>query len=319
MQPSTADVLIIGSSLIQVPSVRCDDEMLLGKTRYDPEYYSYIFQYDKARYLQSLLREKLGAEITALNGAVAATTVADQFLLFKSFLDHGGSTKLVMLCLSPRELHDNYHPVPEKSQVYQMIGNPFAAKAIKERGFESCLGMVWERLNPLFADRLQLQRAAANLEEQIVRGSMSQQSRPQFRKPANTLRDLEMWRNTYNPVHWDLYHSQISYLERFLSLAKERNIPLVIVDMPLPRENVALIDDGLKRSIAADLQSLSQQYHAELIHPGQEQPYYLSDFEDGGHMVSSGGRKLFCRLSDFLSQTPSLRSQLIGATSRPNM
>lgn len=101
LNPPRTDVLIIGSSLVQVPSVRCDDEMLLGRTRYDTAYYDYVFQYEKNLYLQSLLRAGLGSDIQLLNGAVAATTLADHYLLLKTFLERGGSCKVALLCISP--------------------------------------------------------------------------------------------------------------------------------------------------------------------------------------------------------------------------
>ena len=221
MNPGKTDVLIIGSSLIQVPSVRCDDEMLMGRTRYDTAYYDYVFQYGKNRYLQSLLQNRLGTDVKLLNGAVAATTLADHYLLLKTFLEHGGSAKVALLCISPREMHDNYHPVPEKTQVYEMVGEPFSWAALKSRGFEGCLTMAYNRLNPLFGERIQIQRWVNAYELKTVYNTPFKKTKPDYKQPKNTLHDIAMWNNIYNPVNFKMYSMQVGYFEKFLQLAEE--------------------------------------------------------------------------------------------------
>jgi hypothetical protein len=250
-----------------------------------------------------------------MNGAVAATTVADQYLLFRTFLEHGGTCKLALLCISPRELHDNFHPIPEKTQVYERLGDPFSMRALQQRGFEGCLSMAWQQMNPLFATRIQIQRAATSIGNQLAKTKTEEPQAPSFVKPKNDLRDIQMWKNTYNPVNWKLYDTQISYLERFLKLAKEKSIPVIVVDMPLPRQNIGLLDPALKQRVASDTQRLASQYGAQLVHPGQEQTYTLADFEDGGHMVATGGCKLFDKLTDYISASPALHDRLASTPS----
>lgn len=313
LNPPRTDVLIIGSSLVQVPSVRCDDEMLLGRTRYDTAYYDYVFQYEKNLYLQSLLRAGLGSDIQLLNGAVAATTLADHYLLLKTFLERGGSCKVALLCISPREMHDNYHPVPEKTQVYEVVGDPFSLSALKARGVEECFSMVWKRVNPLFADRIQIQRWLTALEKRAVFSTPIDKPKPNYVQPKNTLHDIAMWNNIYNPVNFKMYSMQVGYLEKLLNLANEHKIKVVIVEMPLPKANTVLIRDDLKERFEADLVRVSQRYGAQLVHPAREESYQLSDFEDGGHMVPSGGRKLFKQIAGYVCGNTALREQLAGA------
>jgi hypothetical protein len=281
--------------------------MIAGRTRYDSDYYSYIFSYSQSRYLQSLLRKRFGNSLSVLNGAVAATTVADQLLLFRTFLDHGGSCKLAILCISPRELHDNYHAIPEKSQVYEMLGNPFTISCLRSRGVEGCLTMAWKRVNPLWTNRIPVQRA---LTPALLRPKLKA-LKPNFSPPKeNTLRDIEMWRATYNPVNWQQYAVQIDSLNELLGLAKNRSIPLMIVEMPLPEANVALLSPNLKAKMEADVNALANRYNVKLVTPARDQQYSLSDFEDGGHMVASGGRKLFGQIANYIAGNPTLRQQL---------
>lgn len=296
-KPGATDVLIIGSSLIQVPAVRCDDDMRDGKTRFDPAYYDHIFQYEKAEYLRSLLSKHFGHDISCLNGAVAATNIADQYLLFKNYIENGGTCKTALLCISPRELHDNYHSVPEKTQVFDVLGNVFSPEALRERGLEGCLSVEWQRLNPLFAKRLQLQRAAAS----ISSNTATSVSTPDFKQPHNMLRDMKMWHDTYNPVNWKLYATERSYLEKFMQLAREKDVPLMVVDMPLPRPTLAVIPPDLLSKYNSDLQLLSTKYGAQLIEPANEERYRVQDFEDGGHMVVSGGQKLFNSIGNHMA------------------
>lgn len=85
----------------------------------------------------------------------------------------------------------------------------------------------------------------------------------------------------------------MNYLERLLALANENSVPVALVEMPLTKENYALLPEDIKAQYKERIKALSDKYKAKLIVPGNSLTFARGDFEDSVHLNARGGNKLF--------------------------
>ena len=77
---NTPDIVLISSSLMLEPAVCCDDEMFGRKTRFDPEYYlTRINHYKHARYLERLISDKVGCQVSIDNLGLSGAVMSDHY------------------------------------------------------------------------------------------------------------------------------------------------------------------------------------------------------------------------------------------------
>jgi hypothetical protein len=116
----------------------------------------------------------------------------------------------------------------------------------------------------------------------------------------------------YLPVNEELFKKQQASFGKLLQLLKSNNIPTVVVDMPLTKENLALLPDSALQQYRETIDSACRTYDARLWHP--ELNLGLNDFSDSAHMNASGGKKFFSALDSYLSGTDLIRNtSLTGA------
>jgi hypothetical protein len=102
------EIVLMGSSLVLTPAVRCDDKME-GKTPcYERWYYDrYIPEYTRASYFQKQLNENAGVSVQIKNLGVASSIMSDQYAIFKLMLKEQKRPDLLILGLAPRDFLDN--------------------------------------------------------------------------------------------------------------------------------------------------------------------------------------------------------------------
>ena len=352
-----ADVLLMGSSLVLFPSVRCDDEYHGVKTRYDRWYLrNHLFEYSRADYFEHLLSERAGKPIGVLNTAVAAGMMSDQYLILKKYLDSGKRPGLVVVALAPRDFLDTQRSEVEKTPTYSIladfacVGDLLAKKAspqelgdflfgtassfYKSRAdYSTFLQTLASRLTghptSMYTATEQMANKDTGGEEDGGKGasechmsifdgeeSVLGFSKPDYGPRQNTLGELDHYQQMYLPVNYKLFDTQAEYLDKFLALAKKHDIPAVIVDMPLTRENLAILPAEALEKYENLLAERATAAGAKLIRPATVDAYELDDFEDCAHMSARGGKKLFGLLAKRLTQDQSLAGSMDAGKSR---
>jgi hypothetical protein len=334
------DVLVTSSSLMLTPAARCDEQFLGGATNYHPSHHKEIFQYAKAQYLEQELSKALGHEVHVMNGAIAASTMSDQKLLFKTLLRSGVKPKVLFVCAAPRDFLDNFHPDPEKTQTYQLLGDlvdlgkvqagTFSVKdsvelaIMRSSNFFRCRRDLRDFLDkqavrlthhPLRVNDTPTWDSKTIATENISAQAQYMKFKPVFEKPANHLADLPMWTKMYLPVDNKRMAAQMNSLDALLQTAREHDVPAVVVDMPLPKENLALLPAAVLERYEDGLAQSCTRWHADLWHPGRDREFTIDDFEDGGHMLGTGGKKLFDYMTTRLSSDNRLCLQITGRRS----
>lgn len=133
----------------------------------------------------------------------------------------------------------------------------------------------------------------------------------------NTLDDIAGYRDIYLPVNHAQFEKQSSYMEKLLTMLREKGMQVVLVDIPVTKENLALLPSEAQAVYQQRLLQLSTRYGATLVQPSVKRAFNtLSDFEDSAHMNESGGEKLFGSISDAIGQSAQLSGALRRDSSR---
>lgn len=378
------DMIIVGSSLMLVPAVRCDDTVDHVRTRYDGWYYrNHIQEYNRSEYLQKSLSRALGQDIQIVNLGVVGSMMSDHYLIFKKTIDAGKTPKLVICGVAPRDFMDNCRAEVEQTPTYKVLADVTSIKDILEnqgadakessenntknlpqntakniaknidRLGEFATSKIWHYFGARsdYRDFLVAMTATAtgrpmslymanvlNAEKQAGKHKQDPQaqasldpdqdmggvgvltnSKPKYEHGPNVLSDITLYKTrVYSPFNPALYNQQMKYLEKLLSLAQERQIPLLLVNMPITDENIALLPNERWQGYKKQLHDLATSYGATFFDPKESENYLTSDFEDSCHMDTKAGFKFYNQLVESIVKNQALntslcsRGQLIG-------
>lgn len=322
-QHESPDLLMLGSSLVVVPAVRCDDEMNNRRARYDREYRrTYLNGYNKAEYLQRLLSAKNHQQVKVSNLGVIASMMSDHQLILEKTLNSGKKPKLVVCCLAPRDFLDNYRAQVESTPVYQVLADAqflqdlIARHAKLDEILSYTTGLVWHfyqvradyktvavgQTAAYFNRPVSLFMAAfANDEkkkdktqgpEETDLADHKKEKCPDYDVPPNTLDDLDTYKKVYLPVNDKCFETQRTYLEKLLKQCQDTHTPILIVNMPLTRQNKEILPPELWTRYFATVKGLCTKYGAS-YYDADQADYTLADFEDSCHMNAQGGKKFY--------------------------
>lgn len=340
------DVLLIGSSTMLVPAVRCDDAMHGRRTRFDSWYKrNFLNEYYQADYLEKLLSEAVHKPIKVWNASISASLISDQYLIVRKYLSTGRRPKVVILSLAPREFLDNDRKNVEKTATYSLLADftslPELMQQTKDpwRLADAFLGVGWpyykargdyrnfvdaviskttghpttmhqaqmvQRGERLFND----DNAAVALNPDDIDHAVLENVKPDYVQKPNTLKDIGSYKRMYLPINYQQFATQSEYLGKLLALLKKEGIPTVVVDVPLVPENYALLPPAVLSDYRRVLAERCQEYGATLVNPEKQFKFEHNDYEDTVHMTASGGNKMFQAISDAVSSRSQLANSL---------
>lgn len=317
------EVVFVGSSLLLVPAVRSDDEMLQRPTRYDQPYSWYIQDYSKAKYFAAQLQKQAGRMLQVDNLGVTGAMVSDVSLIVNKAISVGRKPQLIIYGIAPRDFMNTEISFITRTSTYQLLGDlsclPDLLKhqtSFSEMA-EFALGNIWH----FYSERgdyralmtnwiCQLTGHPATLAEatdgpkvdkhESQPAKLSQAEKVSMSDLAtgrvNTLNDLRLYKYRYNPPNLPLLTLQTRYFEELLQACNEAGVPLMVVNMPLTKQNKDLIPAGILDRYRHAINRLTTKHGVKFIDIDLGGGYELTDFEDSCHLNASGGRKLYQQL-----------------------
>jgi hypothetical protein len=310
------DVVIIGSSLVLMPAARCDDRLSGKLDCYDDwYYYKHIPEYTQARYLEHMFA-KTGFPVKIKNLGVASSIMSDHTAVLKTILTGGKKPGLVICGIAPRDFLDNsqQHFKDTPTQIflreYNAHGSILPASLAKtdlEHWYtysEHQFKKVLARIKDTSADFMcELTNHPAALQHVRTKETAYMESKP------NLLKDLETYRKLYNPPNFKMLEQQKQYLQEFLAVAKKNNVEVLLVNMPLTKENTSSLNSSAHQAYLKTIAEVARANKVELVDIGSSSPDYSNaDFEDCCHLNAAGGQKLFATVFDSLIRNQTLAS-----------
>ncbi len=131
--------------------------------------------------------------------------------------------------------------------------------------------------------------------------SAAHSQRATIKKQTRFDRDLGDYSFRYNPPDFARLKAEAQALDRLAATCRNKKIRLVIVNMPLTKENKELLDSKLHRDYKQALATAAQRHGFELIDADRKE-FTRSDFIDSVHLNNYGSRKIQNLIAPQLAQ-----------------
>jgi len=318
----TPPVVLIGSSLIMHSLSRQDADFL----NQDLDY----VRHHRSIYLESLFKRKFGADNAAcFNFSLPGDLVSDNYMIVRTILTGEHKPQYVVMALSLRDFIDNAVNCPATTPPFRYLKrftdiSDIANLAMPKiwQQFDFRFGQVfylWER-------KLDLQVLAEEWAKTLFRPWSQKAAAPSLLNnldyrhhvPANLHSEVEEGMAivkahqpvTYDPNYADykrrcgkanqpMFAIQAEFLRKALQICKERGIKVVVLNMPLTPENLALMPPGSYEQYLNTVRDCSAAQGFPFEDLNSDKRFGHSDFYDTAHMNASGGKKLAEAISQF--------------------
>ena len=336
-------VVMMGSSLLAVPSISCDQAYVRAGQPYHsvPDMFAFS-HYKRSEYFKMLLSDKLGRKVDVVNLGMAGTVASDQLLILQKALAFNKKPSVIICTVAPAEfiwndgcgLDKTRISLAFKSYTWPTDNGSLALAAdhlrrelawhfeLLENELASCKTPLGEYCNKW----MHRSDNKSDNKDQIASKDGSPNSVP-ARMPAlpgvvskmdaygrtNRLEDIAGFRSNYAKVDTALFNKQLDHFSQLLDLCNERDIPIVIVNMPLTRYNKELIDKPVYNKYFSAVTEITHNHRIPFIDMDQSNLFTLSDFYDSTHLNEVGGKKLFVALADRISKMSNTSAKRLSA------
>lgn len=310
------EIVLLGSSLMLVPTVRLDDQFNNKRARYDRWYLrNVVHNYTDAVFFQSLINKELKEPVTVADMAVTASMQSDHYFVLQHYLASGKRPKLIVLGVAPRDFLDNNRKNVTDTPVFRTVSDVSnLADVASENTPIKVLDFAAECAVHCYRMRESYQKIVGRLvEDKLGRGGDAQdQDVPRYERNPNAFKeDLAVYSAMYLPLNMESFKTQSRFLEKFLQLAEAQNIPVLLVDMPITEENRKILPSQFQETYTNQLRTLATKHGAHLYTPGSDCHFSVSDFDDSVHLNAEGGAKLFGKIAKLIGQDASLRPDAV--------
>lgn len=320
MQPSPS-VVLLGSSLVMHSISRLDADYLNKDLDYVHHHRSVYLENALMSSTQTHHSLIIGTNPTCFNFALPGGMVSDDYIVARALFSEKRKPKVVILGLSPRDFIDcgvhcagatpafrylkRYTNIDDlvaisMPQIWQRLdywlgeyiylwGKKLDLQVWLTQTTKTVLQPLSQRLSaPTRLEDLDLERdLPVNLRSEVEEGMFIVKSHQPYSFEDNTAEYKKRYRSP-NP---SLFSIQTTFLNMLVQYCKNRDIRVVVVNMPLTPQNIALMPAGSYDRYLQVLKQTSHRHGCRFMDLNTDPNFTRSDFYDTSHMNSTGGKK----------------------------
>ncbi|HEY9678800.1 MAG TPA: hypothetical protein V6C76_12375 [Drouetiella sp.] len=317
-EPKTPDVALLGSSLIEVPSIEA--AALAANKPVDR------LTHHRCDCLEQELTKQTGVKSSVVSLAIGGEMVSDAYLLTKRLLIGQRAPHAIIYGIGPRDFQDNLMPGVESSDTFKVLSSIDDLPDLwqsRQLSIENKMTLTLENLSSFCGDRTQIVAAANSTANQFAAPFLAKETKPAEARPANNILKfiggmiapgeavwhpddeymLTNYLSRYNPVSRKQINTQLGYFDRLLKLCKEQKTPIMIVNMPLGETNRKVMAPGFYEQYMLDTQKICAANNVPYVDlnssPLNEKPNFL----DTVHLNPNGSAKMFALMSKNIDPT----------------
>lgn len=322
-QPQTPDVVLLGSSLM-LEALNTGDATYLHKPQN-------VSLHHTSTCLQNDLAAKLGYTPHTFSFAIAGQMASDAYAITSTLLQGKDKPTTIVYGIAPRDFMDNTLTNVTTTETFRYlarVGDLSKTFAAAKPSFFEVMDRWLENVSFIYKHRVDLlcmqQRAAKSVLEMIGHRNLDAYKVPfELRRiamkdlledvasnetmvcpygdpPVPYLDNLAEYKQRYAHMNAKMFKSQLGYLEQLLQYGKEHNVNVMLVNMPLTADNVALMPPGFYQNYLEQIQSLSAKYNSKLVDLNLPGTFNRGYFADSAHLNGLGGMRFFELLSNAL-------------------
>lgn len=320
------NTVLLGSSLMVVANAETDATWS-GK-RID------LTTYRQARYFDETVAARLCTRSQTLNLASPGQIPSDAYLTLKEAINEGIRPSLVVYGVAPRDFIDSTMSSPFETESYKYLSRLVSTEDVDRYLDDGVLGSISRKIVSLLPlaryaidAQLWLEKRVADWQEKSfsIQNCISLEKRmsllaqyepldmvPEFihaevAKESEVeklyLDNLQDYKARYRKPKDSFYRGQLESFERLVESCKERRIELVVVNMPVQKCNIDLIEPAVFHRFLNDVEDIVESNGAKFVNLCAFNEYGKNDYRDSVHLNGFGGRKFINKLVSVLSET----------------
>ncbi len=301
--PRTKDsTVLMGSSVLWIPVWKCDMAMAPGAP----------INFHRSKWLEKYLQGKTAKAPDVVNLAIPGAFVSDQYLITDKLLSGKSKPGMIIYGMVPRDFMDSNLSGPALTPTFDSLMGLNDLLRLSDLFFDSFqekADLALGKVVYLFGKRGLLQARAGKTADELLRvhGDDAAEIKfdpknPQayFSHEALWARSVKEYRNRYKFFNVEQFEKQKKFLDALMALCRERDIELVLVNMPLTKDNIALMPDGLYEQYLSFIEATASQHKVPFVDL-QSRGYDDNDFYDTAHLNEHGGAKVLSLAGDLIA------------------
>jgi hypothetical protein len=305
----------------------------------------------RTRYLESSLSQRLPPQLktapVCFNFALPGAFVSDDYMILRTMLSGPHRPKVVVFGLSPRDFIENGLRGAAFSPHFRYLKRFTPIDDI----VDVSMPHIWQRAG-YFADN-HLFFLGKKLEVQCLTQQFCQNIANAIHKPlpvkhnetavlaqdvGKAIYETELKEGVWiaKPHRTPPYYeggavaefkrrykdskkidNQLRWLDMALTLCKEQDIKVVIVNMPVTDRNLTVYPSGIYDSCVAAIENEAKRFDCEFIDLQATHAFPVSDFSDMWHMNACGGKRLLDNVADKIAGNATLANVLYSGEKAP--
>jgi hypothetical protein len=304
------DVVLMGSSVLVAPMWSVD-------AAHDPAT-SDLYHHHRCYVLEEELSRSLKRSVKVVCMGIPGAMVSDLFLLVDKVLQDRSRSLVLVVALCPRDFMDDLLTGETKTAIFQSLVTPQDLPALGDMYFSSGVektDFVLNNILFLYGKRWRYQEKFASFMNRLMNHALSVNSVAQIDMQTRAAKFLQetdrgkVWQQSideykarYNHFNNREFTKQVTFLDSLLKVAAQRKMKVILVNMPLTQDNLALMPPELYENYLRSIQALADRYKVGFI-DCERDPYYKipQGFYDTVHLNGTGGMHFVHTLSDAIT------------------
>ncbi len=345
-QTNNPDVVLMGSSLIMIPITLVEADHSNKQIDSVKHYRSTCLEDG----LQNTQNQSRKTSVTVFNFALPGSMVSDQYMVASSLFKDKQKPKLLVLGLTLRDFIDSGVECAASTPTYQFFKHYFEGQAQEDLSKVAIqTSQLWQGVTEKAQDWMDrnLYLSGKRLSAQYLNNSFWQKEisgvtggveklddnlviapskdmmdslfgdavepgqflfTPYATAPyQDNTREYKRRFKDYDPAKLAI---QEKFLTKLLAHCKEQNIEVMVVNMPLTPQNMALMPDGAYDKYFSSTKKLVQSSGGRFVDLNNGS-FGIDNFKDTAHMNSAGGKKLVESITASIKGDRALASMIV--------
>lgn len=328
--PKAPDVVLLGSSMVMHPISRLDADLHQKNLDY--------VRHHRSNYIEQELRKSgLNSEV-CYNFALPGGMMSDNYLIMRALMQGPRKPRVAVLAVSMRDFMDCCVRCVGATPAFKLLSRYTQLDDL----VDISMPQLWQRFDYyakkdvyLWGKKLDLQVLLSEQTKTVLGPVFASHFAPSKLAEADPTKNLPMnqrsevewfpvianeptywndntpeYRKRYRHANDKLFDTEMVFLKKTAELARQNDIQLLIVNMPLTPENHALMPPSAYEHYRAALQSFSNQNGIAFVDLDGNPQFSKTDFYDTAHMNSRGGKKLANAILSALTSDQKLATAL---------
>lgn len=322
-------ISLLGSSLIMHPFWAMD----LAKNKDISD----IFHYHNSIAMSDALKDAGVPDQRVFSFAIFGEMISDSYIYVNDFLKGDKKPDVIFFGIAPRDFSDSDLPAPMATLTFKhLVGLPnfnrYADAYLP--GFQDKADFIASHACFFYGKRWRLQHEVTKAFEKIydrlglqaLCGELILPEQSAEKSVAGftltgTLNErwtgsLKEYKHRYRDIDKKDLSVQFGFLDRLLKTCANRDIRVVVVNMPLTAENRALLPDGFYDTFRQRIKETANRPLVQFVDLGSAPQFTKKDFWDTAHLNHLGGYKLIAATLPYMKKALT-EAQLERTASEP--